>query len=164
MRAKDTLVDLEDKDLLVEYAWQMVGSRLGYLGAWSKMVKGRRHRVSLHRLIAERIYGPLAPGVCVDHINGDPLDNRRTNLRLASRRQNNMNSAKRSTSKCSYKGVSYVPNHSKARPWLARIIVNKKNIFLGHFTDELSAAKTYDEAAKIHFGEFARLNFPGVKT
>lgn len=92
-----------------------------------------------------------------DHINGNSLDNRKANLRAATRRQNCWNNSKRKPKSLSkYKGVSF---SKRGRPWKAMLTVNGKWIYLGSFNSENQAAKAYDKAARRHFGEFAKLNF-----
>jgi len=96
-------------------------------------------------------------GCLVDHINGDGLDNRRANLRLATPSQNNCN--KPGFNKSSkYKGVSRTD--LKKKQWRAVIHYNNEMIHLGRFCNEVAAAKAYDKAAKKYHGEFAYLNFP----
>ena len=86
------------------------------------------------------------------------MDNRRVNLRAATRAQNVRNRKKYTKSGSSkYKGVSWKKDNGK---WSARIGLNNKSIFLGNFEKELDAAKAYDKAAKKYHGEFACLNFP----
>ncbi len=93
----------------------------------------------------------------VDHANGDILDNRRSNLRAATRSENNSNRQKFSngTPASKYKGVQFT--HGK---WAASIQKDKERKWLGYFKHEDSAAKAYDIAAKELHGEFAVLNFP----
>lgn len=95
-------------------------------------------------------------GVEVDHINGNGLDCRRSNLRLASRTENmrNMKLPKHNTS--GFKGVSWLPSGR----WRAAIRSNRKTMHLGVFENIEEAAHAYDSAARELFGEFARLNFP----
>ena len=88
--------------------------------------------------------------------DGDGLDNRRCNLRVCTRSQNNMNERPRGGTS-EFKGVSWDNAISKWRP---RIKHNGKQCYLGIFTDEIDAALAYDEAARIYFGPFARANFP----
>ncbi len=110
-------------------------------------------KVRMHREIMN------APdGLLVDHQNGKTLDNRRSNLRLATHSQNMCNKPKTSTKSTSrFRGV-YLDKR-KGR-WVAKIQINRKCIWLGHFDNEIDAARVYDTAAKKHHGEFARLNFP----
>ena len=99
----------------------------------------------------------MKPDECIDHINGDPTDNRLENLRIATHRQNlrNQNST-RGASK--FKGVSRNRN-SRKKPWRSYIVIDGKQKFLGTFLTQKQAARAYDAAAKKFFGEFARLNF-----
>ena len=93
-------------------------------------------------------------GFIVDHINGNGLDNRRSNLRIVTRQQNTFNSVhKGGTSK--YKGVAL---DKESGLWRAYIAKDGKRTWLGRFPDELSAAIAYDKAAKDMFGEYAKLN------
>lgn len=89
----------------------------------------------------------------VDHINGNGLDNRRVNLRLATSLQNQGNSRKRRNASSYYKGVSW---YKPLKKWRAQIKVDKHVIHLGYFVSEEEAAIVYQEAAIAHFGEFAR--------
>lgn len=92
----------------------------------------------------------------IDHINGDRADNRLENLREATRRENmrNLRSVAGSTSK--YIGVSW---HKASKRWIAQVTVNGKGKYLGVFNCEIEAAKAYDAAARLHYGEFANPNF-----
>ena len=95
----------------------------------------------------------------VDHINGNPLDNRKENLRVITQKQNTMNkkSAKNSTSK--YIGVRWNKRKNK---WNAMIKINNKGIHLGTFSDEDEAAKARDIGTQKYFGIYGKLNFPIV--
>lgn len=141
---KAALVDDEDYEELSRHAWnystpQGYAARKGFLGK----------KTYMHRQIIE------APaGVDVDHINGDKLDNRRSNLRLATRAQNMYNTTPRQGSS-SFKGVCWDKQHNK---WKAYIQISRKLIHLGLFTDEIEAARAYNRAAIEHLGEYARLN------
>lgn len=98
----------------------------------------------------------------VDHINGNGLDNRKHNLRLCTVMENNRNK-QLYNSATKYKGVHYqeVKRNDKTYFYIkSRIIVDKKQIYLGQFKNIIDAAIAYDKAAIKYFGEFARLNFP----
>lgn len=146
-------IDDDDLPLVLGRAWSAHdGQRTTYARAALARKSGKSPRVYMHRVIIG-----AAPGVEVDHINGDGLDNRRANLRIATRSQNLGNMSKPSTGKSSqYKGVTWLPNRKK---WAARIRNNGRTRHLGVFLSELDAARAYDLAAKERFGEFARLNF-----
>lgn len=102
-----------------------------------------------------------APGVIIDHIDRNPLNNRRLNLRLATRQENNWN--RRPNRNCSsrFKGVGRVNRWTRAKnPWWASIARDGRSHYLGRFLTEEAAARAYDAKARELFGEFAYLNFP----
>lgn len=109
--------------------------------------------VYLHRLVMR------APaGLEVDHINGDRLDNRRKNLRLATRSQNEANKGVPARNTSGFKGVSLFKPTGR---FSAYIEVNQKKRHLGYYTTAKEAALAYNRAAVDAFGEFARLNKVG---
>ena len=94
----------------------------------------------------------------VDHINQNGLDNRKANLRPATCAQNIRNRKKFfNKSRSRYKGLLWDRHYKK---WRVRIHLNRTQIQIGVFDDEIEAAKAYDRAAKKYHGEFASLNFP----
>lgn len=109
-----------------------------------------RFKVQLARLLLEP-----GPGFVVDHVNGDFLDNRRHNLRIATMRQNTQNKAKQARTSSRFKGVC-----RRRNGWMACIYADGKTKHLGDFAEEADAARAYDDAARIRFGDFAALNFP----
>lgn len=119
---------------------------------------GKRRGVLLHREVMAEILGrPLEPGEEVDHINGNGLDNRRSNLRLATRSENGRNSRTRSDNTSGFKGVFW---DKAAQKWRARIVVDGRRLYLGYYTDLVAAARMYDAAALAYHGAFASTNFP----
>lgn len=151
-QGKFALVDDEDFEWLSQHKWHL--SQHGYAarGKHEGYPKKTVGILFMHRVILN------APsGTEVDHINGNRLDNRRSNLRLCTRRQNLQNSRKRDNSSSLYKGVYFDKSRNK---WQAYIDGPHGRIHLGRFSQETDAARAYDEKAKEVFGEFARLNFP----
>ena len=110
-----------------------------------------------HRVIVLMMTGDW-PEACVDHINGDKLDNRWSNLRAASRTDNNRNRVGRADRSGPHKGVRV----SRSGAFQARIVVDKQEIALGTFGCPTAAALAYDRAAKVHFGQFASFNVGGI--
>lgn len=102
------------------------------------------------------IYDNIPNGYIVDHINGNKLDNRRENLRLATYSENNANRKSRNGSSI-YKGVSFDKSRNK---WISSIQVNGKTQHIGRFDDEIECAKAYDKKCYEIYGEYAKLNFP----
>jgi hypothetical protein len=108
--------------------------------------------ISLHREIMNHPVRRL-----VDHKNCDGLDNRRANLRIATKSQNVCNRRKRTNTSSRFIGVYF----RKCRGlWAACIWYRKKRVWLGYFESEIEAAKAYDRSALKYRKEFARLNFP----
>jgi hypothetical protein len=147
------ILDPQDFYSFGNFKWSLGGNGKKYYAVRSaKNENGEIKIVRLHRQIIE------APdGFLVDHRNGNGLDNRRTNLRVATQSQNMQNRRKRKNTTSKFIGVSFDKEHSK---WDARIYHQRKQVFLGRFVNEIEAAKAFDEAAKKYHGEFARLNFP----
>jgi hypothetical protein len=141
------LVDPEDLPLVSQFSWHALKSH-GKDKWYAK--RNTPSKVLMHVL--------LMGGKGVDHRNGNGLDNRRDNLRFASRSQNAQNAAKPRTSSHRFKGV--VPPRGRLGAWGIRITVDGKQRTFGGFATEEEAARAYDRKAREVFGEFAWLNFP----
>lgn len=147
-------VRIDDDDL------EKVSSRTWYVreirGVKYAFTNGRRgsddpHTLGMHTLIS---------GFAVtDHKDHDGLNNRRENLRDGSGPRNAQNTRSHRGSTSRFKGVSWDRSRNK---WAAYIKAGSRHLNLGRFSDELEAARAYDEAARTHFGEYAHLNFPGA--
>lgn len=150
---KSTLIDPESVELANSATWYL--GKNGYV-CGNTIVGGLKKAVYLHRSI---INAPS--GFDVDHKNKDPLDNRKGNLRVASRSQNMHNSTKKirhGQSTSTFKGVWLCPTTKR---WCAMLKLpgeGNKRKWLGRHETEVAAALAYNEAAKEVFGEFAQLN------
>ena len=147
-RGRTTLIGIEDSDL-AQFKWWV---EKGYVER-NLYPGGKRQRIRLHRIVLERKLGrPIAEGFVTDHINGNPLDNRRENLREVTQAQNVHNQAKYIHGENPFKGVRQV----YAQRWEARI--NDEHIGTYRTAEEASLA--YDKAALAQWGEYARLTNP----
>jgi hypothetical protein len=148
------IVDAADYAMLSKITWQSRWnpSTLSYYAQTTLYPGGRKgqHTVQMHRFLLG-----LEPrdGKVVDHRDGNTLDNRRSNLRVATVGQNGKNRELNSNSTSGLKGVSWTP---KLGRWKAQIQSNGKGIFLGYFWDKLDAHAAYCEAATRLHGDFAR--------
>jgi hypothetical protein len=149
------LVDVIDADL-AKFRWTSSITQAGkaYPRRSIKTEKKIYRTVAMHRIILERILDrELSEGEFCDHKNGNTLDNRRSNLRIASKADNNRNMRITDRNKSGYKGVY---KHQLTERWVARISVNNKSIYLGIFKSPEEAHGAYCKAAVKYFGEFAR--------
>ncbi len=152
-QGKVALVDDEDYE------------RLAAMGKWcvdkdGYAIKGIRFRctsgkscVKIIRMHREILNFP--EGLQVDHIDGNVLNNKKSNLRLCTNRENSMNQSKSKRSKNKFKGISIDKRTNRV---YAQICVNGKRIHIGTFSDDIEAARAYNKAAAHYFGEFAKLN------
>lgn len=153
MSGGTALINEKDADLL-EYTWWISN---GYV---SSRINGKF--IYMHRIIMSRILGgSLQNDKLVDHINRNPLDNRRTNLRSVTHRQSTLNRGKttrETTSK--YIGVSYISGGPKRiKRWRAYIkLSNGKQKIIGYFHTEKEAAIARDKEAKKVYGEYGSFN------
>lgn len=151
-------IDDEDAARVGQYkCWELVRTkRHGVFYACARPKKGgvRGPTIYMHRLVMNYA-GPLD----VDHVSGDGLDNRKANLRIASRSQNLANGKRRAIGASGLKGARL---HEDGKHWVGQITVNGKNRYLGFYKSAQEAAAAYDEAAREAFGEFATLNFSEV--
>jgi hypothetical protein len=150
-QGKIAIVDDEDFERVNQFKWFAKKDENTWYARRTVRIDGKRKNIHLHTFIMN-----TALGFVVDHKNHNGLDNRKENLRLCSKSQNQHNQKLRQGGTSQYKGVCW---HKNKRCYFARIVIAGKQKHLGSFTDEVEAAKAYDEAAKEHFGEFAHLNF-----
>jgi hypothetical protein len=151
-RGMKALVSIEDLPVVSPFKWQargVVGSG-SFRAVSNRLVDGSMKPLHMSRLILQ---APV--GLVVDHISGDTLDNRRSNLRLCTLSQNSRNKRKKKGASSRYKGVTF---HKQSGKWFAALKSSGRNINLGLFKTQEEAAIAYDNAAKIYFGDFARTN------
>jgi len=146
--SKDTvyyyIIDKYDLERVSQYTWSYCN---GY-------IKNGKYRMLLHRFLMNVLN---KPEVMIDHINGNRLDNRKSNLRICTNQENCMNRSKRKNCSSIYKGVIYNKTQNK---FIVNITKNGNIMSLGRYKTAEEAGRVYDKYAKIHFGEFAKLNFP----
>ena len=137
-------IDDEDFDRLAKYKWRLNPD--GYVFTCFDGVK-----VALHRMLLGL---STNDGIVGDHIDGNTLNNRKSNLRPCSAKENGRNSRPSILNKTGYKGVTRVLLHFEAH------ITADSCIRIGSYHNVIHAAQAYDKYAMIHHKEFARLNFP----
>ena len=148
-RGLAALIDDEDWSLVSKYKWWAAPAwHTFYAKTDGRRPDGSRFKLRMHRLL-------LMPpdGLEVDHINGDGLDNRRENLRLATHAENSRNLRMPSTNSSGLKGASW---HKAAQKWRSRIIINGQDIHLGLFLTAEAAHAAYCVASAKYHGEFGK--------
>lgn len=143
------LVDFEDYEYLNELKWHICKSGNQLYARSIFYDNKKRKNILMHRLILE------PKGKCIDHINGNGLDNRKCNLRICERHQNALNRKKNINNLSGFKGVSWFKSSQK---WRAQIQYKKIVYHLGVFEKRIDAARAYNAAAIKYHGEFAKLN------
>lgn len=149
----EAIVDDDDYERLSQYSWCYHGD--GYAA------RGFHHngKVVIEKM-HQAVLGKAPKGIDIDHINGNKLDNRKSNLRVVSHQQNCFNTKRRvsktqGVNPSKYKGVTWRNDREK---WRSRICINGHRIYLGLYETQEDAALAYNVAAKELFGEYARLN------
>lgn len=146
------LVDDEDYERIAAAGTWRRSTRKNYV-VRGTMRDGKVKTVFMHR----EVMGDTA-GIYYDHINGNKLDNRRSNLRIATNQQNGWNTPKmRRPCASKYKGVNFKRQHGV---WHARVRQMGRDLHCGYFRNQIDAAIAYDMKVRELRGEFGRYNFP----
>ena len=146
-QGKVAIVDDDMFDYLNQWKWY---ANNNYVGRSITVSKNKQKHILIHRFIMKPDKGML-----IDHLDGNPLNNQKNNLRICTH-SDNMRNCKISIKNTSgYKGVSFVKKKNKYK---SAIKFNKRKIYLGYYIDPIDAARAYNTAAIKYFGEFAHLN------
>lgn len=144
-------VSAEDFEELSKYQWNAMWlprRKRFYATRNSSRSCGKKKTILMHR----QIMG-FPDGMQVDHIHGNTLDNRRSELRLATNAENSRNSKRPRNNTSGFKGVTWKKSIQR---WIAQISIDGVNTHLGYFETPEAGHAAYCEAAKKYFGEFAR--------
>ncbi|MBW2178787.1 MAG: HNH endonuclease [Deltaproteobacteria bacterium] len=143
------IIDAEDTEKVKGFKWCLC-SRKGKIDC----VQTKRDRS--HETISNVIMGfKSSKERMIDHKDRNPLNNRKSNLRVCIRAENNRNTGLSKNNTSGFKGVFWLKD---IKQWMVRITANKKPIYLGCFKDRTEAAIVYNKAALKYHGEFASLN------
>lgn len=140
------LFDPEDYDLVSRFKWRKCE---GYARSHER-IPGGQTNYKMHRLIM----GVNDPRLVVDHINGNTLDNRRSNLRILTNKENRWNCHNYKQSSSNYPGVVQAKNK-----WRAQIGFASKSYHLGYYDTELEAAMVWEAHARFIRGLYGKWNF-----
>lgn len=151
-RGYSAVVDDADYARVSQYRWHV---RIDKHGIYA----GRNRRQPNGTYATQRLHTFLTGWPRVDHIDGDGLNNQRSNLRPATAAENNRNARKHAAAYSQYKGVSWCKREGR---WFAQIQYERRHRHLGYHPTEVEAALAYDAAARELFGPFARINFPDL--
>ena len=142
-----TLVDDDDYDNLIKIPWYLNQGKYAYFVSGNKAV-------FMHRCIMNAPEGSV-----IDHIDGNGLNNQKSNLRICTQVENGANRAMNKNNKSGYKGVSHLGRNLR-KPWRANLRFNGRVKNLGNYETAELAAAAYDKAVKEHLDEHAFTNSP----
>lgn len=144
-------VDDADFEILNRFKWYLKVCTKGNIYCRAPIYKnGKRINILMHRFLLDCSIGEI-----IDHKDGNGMNNQRSNIRRCTHQQNAQNYRTPLTNKSGFKGVSFYKPTGK---YVVYVKSNKKNLNVGYFTDLITAAHAYNEAAKKYYGEFANLN------
>ena len=148
-RGYEAVIDADDAHLVAGVNWTAYVAPHGVYAYRQPTINGKKTYLPMHRLINK-----TPKGFETDHIDGNGLNNRKTNLRSASRSQNEVNKAPKKNNTSGYKGVYWCKERKK---WAAEIMMDGKRVHLGRHETIEAAYSAYCDASKKMHGEFARL-------
>lgn len=150
----ETTISIEDAEYVKQFNWGILRTKTNMYASRTISKGDKKYGTLLmHRVILSRkLERELLKGEQVDHIDGNPLNNTRPNLRVATNVQNNANKGKTKRNTSGYKGVSFEKSRNK---WQAEIMVDGRRIHLGRYDTPELAYEAYCEAALEYNREFA---------
>ena len=143
-------IDVADFDWINTWKWCVTGKKDDppYASRGQRDKETKKNKT----IIMARLIMGFPDGKKIDHQDHDTLNNRRYNLRVASNSENGRNARKlKSDTSSKFKGVDW---HKQKNKWRARILINRKSVYLGSFESEQDAANAYAEASRSVHGEF----------
>lgn len=143
----EAVIDAQDAALVEAWNWAAQVRETAVYAFRKPRENGAQRMTYLHRVLMGE-----PKGLVVDHIDGDTLNNRRSNLRVATHAENGRNSRRSRANTSGFKGVWW---HRRGSKWRAGICVAGKKIFLGGFSTPEEAHAAYVAAATVLHGEFA---------
>lgn len=149
--SRSAIVDDEDFEKLNAYKWRGEVSRRTIYACTGASMPPYNNHYFMHELLITKTLN-----LVIDHKDNNGLNNQKSNLRLATISQNKANGKAYSNNTSTFKGVTF---RRERGTWRAQIRVNNKLHIIGCFHDKEDAARAYDKAALLYFGEFAKLNF-----
>jgi hypothetical protein len=157
---KYVIVDNEDFYWLNKFNWYL-NKNLHYpfneYARRNRLNKNNSDQILMHRVILEK-YKIKIENKLIDHINNNSLDNRKSNLRIATKSQNKAHGQIYKNNSTGYRGVYYEENFRPNKKWRVRISVNGKDKHVGRYKTKEEAALAYNEVAIQYFGKFAYIN------
>jgi hypothetical protein len=150
-QGKVAIVDDADFEFLNQFKWHALKlAGKFYVGRKLTVSKCKQNQILMHRFIMKP-----DKGMVIDHLDGNPLNNQKNNLRICTHSENMRNCKISINNTSGFKGVSFV---KKNNTYKSAIKLNKKTIYLGYYIDPIDAARAYNDAALKYHGEFANLN------
>jgi len=163
------VVDNDDYKHLSKFHWYTSNNKRAYRRLETD-VHGKQHKLAMHReVMFKQIRESVHKNPVVDHINGDPLDNRKSNLRVVSQSVNAINGRKRSNNKSGNVGVCRSVVLGRIRKdgtrnmwlyWRSYVVINGKQFHLGRFKNKTEAIRSRNEFLKK---QFPNMSFPNNK-
>ena len=151
-QGKVAIVDDEMYDYLNQWKWFANKQKNDkfYVGRRILVSNKKQSTIWMHRFIMNP-----KKGMVIDHLDGNPLNNQKNNLRICTQSENLRNRNCNINNTSGFKGVYW---HKITKKWMSYITINKKSLYLGIYTNPIKAAFAYNEAAIKYHGKFANIN------